>query len=67
MYSATLWANYRDGSGQGVVFLFFLSFVPFFLSFDPFSLDLFLIPEKVLFIKNLPPPPQAEILYRPWL
>ena len=34
----------------------FLSFVPFFLSFVPFSLDLFLIPEKALFLKNLAPP-----------
>ena len=45
---------------------FFLSFLPFFLSFDHFSLDLFLIPEKVLFLKNLGPlPPLAEILWPP--
>ena len=43
---------------------FFLSFVPFFLSFYPFSEDVFLIPEKVLFLKNLAPP-LAEILWPP--
>ena len=32
---------------------FFLSFVPFFLSFDPFSIDLCILSEKVLFLKNL--------------
>ena len=45
---------------------FFLSFVSFFLSFDP--LDLFLMPEKVLFLKIPPPPlppPVAEILWPP--
>ena len=34
-----------------------MSVVPFFLSFDPFSVDLFLIPEKVLFLKILALPP----------
>ena len=34
---------------------FFLSLVPFFMSFDPFSLDLFLIPEKFMFLKISPP------------
>ena len=34
--------------------------IRFFLSFDPFSLNLFLIPEKVLFLRNRPS--LAEIL-----
>ena len=46
-----------------VLFLF-LRLCTFFLNFDPFPLDLFLIHEKVLFLKHLPPP-LAGILWPP--